>query len=600
MNSRSLRYPIDFKSITVKTNDNKPSSDYCGWQTKYIDFIEKHYDEIIELCRNNDYTKLEVLLLDKLTTTFEQIVDQLFSFCVKNNNLEHFRTVTQLYSSRNMYINNEFIEVIKNCNNPVPFYHILLIENNLKITDHTVSWVIGNNHTEFISYLVANKYNITKGWNITLESLDNYYGKYQLNMSMLKVLMDAEIDISADSKIIIESAIFNCDQDNENSLNVVEFMVESFPNIININEYLDWCCKTHNIDALIYFLKRGANIHIIDNISLCSTSIDIINILINHNYHISEKPLKKLLIVHFTFDIDLTNINYLLANGAQIQWIIDDELNWQDRSSYNGIGDKTIYSHLEFIITKGEFYKIKFLTDNYLNLLKPEINRLFVLACANGQNDIASYLFDFGAELNEKALISAIFFGHCDTLVMLMKFGMNINSLNEDLFIVSWCGYIVKSNPTASSDTYGNLINNNTIFRNDIVNYESTYQITNIIKLLINCGIRMPNDFIPSAYSNLFYDVDIFTYFIQNGFDIDKNNISSYYPRNILEGVIIFAKPDKMNLDIIELLLQNGFNLTIKDTNAIEVVNDPVFEPIKILLLKYGIYITSGLQPFSL
>ena len=389
MNPNNHRYPIDYKSIIVEENENDASPKTLN-NRKFVKeqlyiFIGEHYDEIINLCNNKYHDSLETLLdtfkyanshLHDSPTLFDQCTDQIFAHCIKNDNIEHFRIVTQCYSAREVYVYfSDIIEVISEHNNPIPFFSIL-IENNLKIHPACIKWAITNGYTKFISYLVDIKYDISRGYQMVISWLkSSYHMNNKLNVNILKLLMDSGIDISTDSTVIMKNAIFIENQ------NVIEFMVESFSDKININEPLDFCCQTHNVNALIYFLKHGADIHIMGINVLYNTSIDILKVLIDNNYPVPPESLKILLINHFAEDTDLNNINYLLKNGAQIQWIFDDEKKGENMLFYNYIVGKKLYSILEYVITKGEFYKIKFLADNYLNLLKPELNRLFVLVC---------------------------------------------------------------------------------------------------------------------------------------------------------------------------------------------------------------------------
>ena len=298
---------------------------------------------------------------------------------------------------------------------------------------------------------------------------------------MLKLLLNANIDISSNLKALMYKAILM------HNLEMVKFIVEMYPDHdLNNNQYLNECCETNNKDALVYLLKCGANVHMIAQDSIKETHIDIIKILIDNNYVLSQSTLKYLLTNNYVYNLD--NIIYMVKIGAEIKWIFDNE---KERLTLQNLDYNAVYSTLECMITEGLIDHIKFFAENYLDLLRPEVNRLFVIACANGRNDIASYLYELGAELNDKALISACFFGHHDTVIMLLKFGMNFSSVNftsaitknkYNLFAITTNGYYNKG---WKNETYDDLINNDITFRNDNYNYGEASEYVDIVKLLI-------------------------------------------------------------------------------------------------------------------
>ena len=205
-----------------------------------------------------------------------------------------------------------------------------------------------------------------------------------------------------------------------------------------------------------------------------------------------------------------------------------------------------------------------------------------------------------------------MFFGHYDTVVMLLKYGLSFtlnqlkaSQIKENLFKILTHGY-VNSDDTYKkkskslrwnfiTDWYSDLVTDNTIFRNDLYNYGNDHQ--NIAKLIVRYEVKqdvwttsLTNLTIDPYHSELYFDIEILTYFIQNGMDINKIAKSNYFNeeitgRSLLEGSIIFMK-----LDVIEFLLQlHNINKTISNIKAIKTINNN--EQIKILLLKYGVNI---------
>lgn len=177
---------------------------------------------------------------------------------------------------------------------------------------------------------------------------------------------------------------------------------------------------------------------------------------------------------------------------------------------------------------------------------------------------------------------------------MLLKLGMKLTSIKENLFIVTYEGYATRGDfSTLYNDLISDMYNNDVIFRNDIYNYGKLSQI-DIIKLLISYDYPVNrNTHIIDPWSDLYYDIDIFAYFIKNGMDINKiwevDMGYENYNRDLLTGAIILSTPNKMYLNIIEFLLQNGANNEITNYDARNLVFDPIYKPIETLLLKYGV-----------
>lgn len=593
MTSNKNRYPTKYKTrysqeevdISVDSNGNDNKYD----DTELNNFIVDNRNKIIELCNNKQDETLMNLINnsmsnDRLSLCFPNLLSDycittIAKYCIDNDDLELFGIIVHHYCLTSNDVNDKIITFISEYNNPMVFLNIL-IENNAKIYPNIISDAISADRVKFISCLASINYDIQKAWNvyILLLKLILNYDRIKINLisvPMLRVLIDHKINISLNLPDLINSAIY------KNKLDIVKFIVESFPEH-NIDQYLNVCCESQNNDALLYFLKIGANVHDIITTSILHTSIDVIKILINHNYPVPLKPLKNVLRYHFTFDDDLKNINYLLPIGTEIRWIFDvDDREATRRVTYPYALKERIYSSLEYVITTDHIDKIKLLADNHLNELKPKLNGLFIIACANGRNDIATYLFDLGAELNENALTIACFFGHFETVIMLLKLGMTfnmtINSIKENLFTFTSAGYLTQN---CSSEIYNNLVSDDIIFRNDIYNYGEGY--LDIVKLLINYNVPIDNSWswIFTRQSDIFYEVEIFRYFLQNGMNINKT--TGHNSMTFLEVAINFKK-----LDVIEFLLQEGINKKITNERAIKIINDN--EQIKHLLLTYGV-----------
>ena len=409
-------------SVHLRPIRNELKDSVLFTDTELKEILENNHKEIIKMYNNCEYHKIRELLNNLRGYSFYSdsyyCFVILFEWCMTLNDMELFEIIVQQNKLDSERISKIYPLLITHAN-PIPFLRILL-ENDVNINPKTIYLAIAQNNIKFISCLIDVKYDITEGWIMYDESLKSNPEKL-ISISMLKLLLsDANILQLVNLQLLMTTAILMHDLSIVEF--IVEFIVETYPNHdLNKYNYLNDSCEAHNKDALIYLLMHGANVHVINQDSIAVTCVEIVKILIDHNYVLSKGTLKELLMDNYVYD--LNNIIYLIKIGAEIQWFFDNEneddmLPEQDNYYYYA------HSPLERMITEDFFDIIKFLAENYLTLLRPEINRLFVIACANGRNVIAKYLYDLGVKLNVKALMSAIFFGHYETVVMLLKLGM--------------------------------------------------------------------------------------------------------------------------------------------------------------------------------
>ena len=560
---------------------------------KITEIIMNKYDEIVKMYNNREFDNIRNIFGELYNTnTYKVDIRQgcssiLLDYCLKQNDINLFRNIIQSNEEKNDHVYSIGLSLTRHTN-PILFLRILF-EYGITLHPRIIYFALIRDNTQFISYLIDVKHDITQGWLSYLKVLKKTSDSVKLfGIPMLKLLLNANINVLSNLYVLMRAAIIM------HRLPMIEFIVEMHPNHdLNKYKYLNECCESHNKDALIYFLKNGANVHMINQNSVTETNIDIIAVLIDHNYILSKKTLKKLLIRNFKYN--LNNTIYFVKIGAKIKWLFDDEEKRKYRPNPNNYAFQC-YSILERVITENKIDHIKFLAENYLTLLKPELNRLFVIACANGRNDIVSYLYDLYAEdalqLNIKALFSAIFFGHYDTIIMLLKYGMDFNMVSvctsslisikeNNLFEIARTGYCSQN---SHSEIYNDLVNNNTIFRNDNYNYGEASEYVNIIKLLISYQTPIGKCCIFNRHSVIFYSIDIFTYFLQNGMDI--NITWGHHSKNVNNFLTVAISAKK--LDVIEFLLQNKINTKILKNHEINnTINNN--EQIKNLLLKYGV-----------
>ena len=549
--------------------------------------IIDHRYEIIKLCKSYEDDKLINFLrnVSNDDPVFYPILNggilgyctiTLYEHGVKSNDIDLFAMMLQ--DGINCRYASRIIDYVMIYNtNPISILN-MFIDNGGVITKTNMTDAFKSTNLAVIHYLIDNNYDITEAWNIYLQTACNIYDDCQLNVELLKIV-STKVDIEVKLTNLIISCI------NKHNLDAIDYLFELYSNH-NLNQYLGMSCRPKREEILIWFLKKGADIHTIKPHYLSEVSIETIKILIDHNYKISTDLLKEFLIRHFVFCRKIDDIYCLLKFGANLQWIFDYE-NQKEKEQieheyYN------VYSPLEFIIYKGYFDKVKFIAENCFESLKPHIDRLFIIAATNGQTEIVSYLYDLGAKLNDFALVNAVYMGQLQTIIFLLKLGMNLLEswtnlkLTYNLFIIAMDGFM--DGYSRDSITYMELIDN-TVFKNHVHNYGYDHQA--ILRLLVDYNIPLGNAYELGPFCDAFYDIKIFTYFMQTRPDVDMNtvfgsNFKGEVGRTFLDGAIIYRK-----LDVMELLLNYGVNTKTLNAAVTETINEN--EPIKIMLLKYGV-----------
>ncbi len=268
---------------------------------------------------------------------------------------------------------------------------------------------------------------------------------------------------------------------------------------------------SNKINIMTYLLQIGADINSFnDEYAKDKLNMETLKFLIEHNRAIHPKTIMLLLFKCFTNDDDTNNIEYLINYGSNLAHIFERDSCFENDSVRNKNDILHFNSLIEHVVSVGKINQIKFLAENCLELLLPEIDRLFVIACANGQCEIAMYLINLDANMNtfDKALISAIYFGHLNIVNLLISLEIDLHSIKENLFSV-----LISTN-----FRYKNLIENNTIFRNDMFIFGKDK--LEILKLLMKHNLPvLDNIFSTIQHRTLetFYNVEFFTYCIANG-----------------------------------------------------------------------------------
>ena len=498
---------------------------------------------------------------------------------------------------------------LKNSNNKI-FFLNLMAEYGYYINDDRIRYAITGNNIDVVQYVITQPngngkirvQNIVDKIYLTEISPNGFRMKKSggCDISMLKFLLDNEIDLRTNAKNIFMGCI------GEGFVDSILLLLELFPGEYNLDKAFNYARLHDNISILTLLLKFGADVNnTLEDDTVWDIEFATLKFLIEAGYLPEQSMLDSHLISCFVNDMILDNVNFLIKHGASMNWLEQDKPAsiYNDYNQYKqfvaqyGGSWGGVKSPLEFIITSGKMTHIKFVIENYFDLVKPHLNRLFVVACANGQNQIALYLLDYGAELNYRALESACFFGHYETVVMLLKLGMIINQQLTDLFSFVFAGNLnYRHDPNHynmnEAFQYRTFVGCDDIFRNDIYNFGTVITYVNILKLLISYDLPQSKYHVAylASMNEEFYDIDIFKYFIID--DIDLNFIKgevkvdrhTYEYVSLLELSIMYDK-----LDIIEFLLQKGASGPIENKNILDKIKKS--QLVSNILLRYGIEI---------
>lgn len=574
------RYPTEY--IPQQVSNLKPiNSKWYIYENK--DIVQSDICKCKHMPTPNRYHYIEYNHIESFKKYLNNLTHNMLGLhlimtCCMNNRTEIFKHIVESITLKKISIfGNDTLDyevtnnIITFTPNPIIFLEILS-EYGIKLTPTNISCAINNNKMEVVKYALENGCDVGT-------CFDTFGLETNISLKMLKYLLDCNVDIEKRLYVILGFTIKN------NNMAVLMFLLESYPHYNNICGGM--CIMHNNPEALLYVLKMGADLSMIQFYISVNTSFSIVKIFLEQGHPISVGMLRFNLIKCLVQDDDLDNIHYLINNGADVQWIMDNEKEKLQHLDFNtitlqGVASPLIcISPLEHIISKGKLNHIKFLITDYMDIFKSEINRLFVIAVANGQYAIATYLLDVGAEYNLNLIKVACFFGHFDMVKLLLQNGMDCNSSDENLYKITKVGSNKKG---TYSTVYHSFIENNDTFRNDVYIYG--YDHIKIIKLLLEYDIPWGNIDVLWPYSAQLYDVELFRCFMDKGFDMNKKwknpDIWVADDRTLLEGGIIFGC-----WDVVEFLLKGGADTNITNVHSLGVINDN--ENAKKLLSKYNI-----------
>ena len=338
----------------------------------------------------------------------------------------------------------------------------------------------------------------------------------------------------------------------------------------------------------------------IDVIGITCNDIKLFKILVDYGFCISIKP------IHFIFSQCFTNINndiidlsFLVEYGADPEIVFKWEMDHYDDIQMIVNNPKyyhRVNSHLEFIVSMGYISRVRYLLEVNHDKLLLEVNRLFIVACANGQMDMVIYLLELGADINtanNMALNVACYFGHMDMVKFLLG-KIDLADITENLLVIvinGWMSIIYEINEKNTYFPYRKLRGTNNILRNDIYNYGTNHK--DIFEFLLSKNINLTNldiveilEIIP-AY---FFKLKFVSYIISIGFDINtefKRDILDFKHTTILELSVYVYDIVLVKYVLVKYILDNGANVTTNNDRLMKIAEYNSIE-IKNLLSTYG------------
>jgi hypothetical protein len=569
--------------------------------------IVPNREKIMELLLNDNYEDINKItntvdMEDEYNEEFKQeIIIELLNDCVVINDIDMFKLLLlkngqkQILENNNDIIGyiveanrlNMFMMLIEDVNlddfyeriyNDIVIFRDEFIIQFLKIMDD-MGYKMDNKHIKRIiqcNNVGAMKYLLSVGYDIQIHVNNSNIAMDIIKFDMLKCLVDAGIDISECLLLVINSAIKNDD------LDMLIYLHEHFPDY-RLNKFFSRCVRLNRINILKYFISIGVNIGKYKITECPNISIDMVKFLIGVGYktnYLVDK-IGDLLIRCFCGDDDIDNFKYLLDVGTDIRLLMKNKKMGMTEESKRWVIYKKDYAYLvsilEYCVSMGKMIQIKFLFDNYFELVKNEIDRLFVIACANGQIEMTKFFKDMNAKLCNKSLGSACYFGHFEIVKMILCWGLEFDVMVENPFVMCIVGMNSGEHQNAP---YTSLIDGNDIFRNHIYNYGDGYN--DILKLLMVYNISIPhyNDVgIPYLMK---LDDDILKYFFDTGMDI---NLRFEY-NNVMVSLMEYAV--LKNIKMVKFLLDCSIDCHKMNKQVIRKCHKDKYADIKQLLMDYG------------
>ncbi len=533
-------------------------------------FDNESYNELLKIL-SSSMLFLEQFGINKHTET----IDLLYGYCIKNNDIEFINKVISRFGSHNIFkshitheitiCNDDMLNIIAEMEcfksieatilipdaiNTKNIYLLNKLENaGHKLNDKQLSQIIFSNNIEMMEHIKSQNVDIQNVFNncdirdtvlwLNSPSIMRKYQNLTINIDTIKFIIQSGIDVTTKLDEIVKNGISN------GNLEFVQFCYQLGQ--IDIDLAIKLSCSLNKLDILEYLLQIGGNINVIEsNDLLNNANYHTVVLLSKYNYIFEKNILHYIFRNSFVEDINIDEIYKLYNYVGNFNYIFYRELQFvkhvpnieniivASNSMSHGNNNLAI-SDLELLVSKNKIEHIKMMSTYALDNLMKEVDRLFIVAIANGHFEMAEYLLGLGAVINyELAFNVAFFFGH----IHMVKYLLNYNcDLNSELFLMAAYG----SSNNSKHIGYAKLIKDNTIFRNDVFNFGNTYM--ELFQLLIDNNVRIPDLIFLEILDKKYYCIEIIGYMVSLGFN----------PTLLLEACIKYdIKP------IIEYLIENG------------------------------------------
>lgn len=540
-------------------------------------------DTLIKCLDNNQYTKIAQLLCGCIVSSLnrQDVHTLLIDYAIINNDIDFINRILNKNVTRNKsYYNidlsktnllnilaspSENIRDIFLNNKPdnISFERCIISaikNNNISMLELLSSYgheIKDLNYILFCGKIsVLTYYSSKHDLQQLLDEFDFEELQYNTNVHTFSALREIGIDLS---KKINDIVIWDGIENNDGvTLDLLKFCIRNYDVdlIIALNRSLirNSCYITK------YLLENGATINDIEEKSTLQLHIEIIKLLMDYNYNFTANSLGNCLLYHIKHDNELDKIIYLFNLVGNFDLVFENEnvnKNIFPAKYFYMFDERHLLTYktssvLEILIIDNKLDIIKFMIEHTYDKIKQELNRLFIIAISNGLRSMVELLLEAGADAHftdDLALSCAIFFGHYDLFIFLMKHGLELTNCVDNAFMV--CAY-----GSAETDRkqigYAKLIaRSNLVFRNDWYHYGSGY--ANIFNFLTENNTDTPRDIFYDVLDLNYYTNELFVYVFPRDINMKLNN----FEMSLLDMTI-----SSKSISLIKFLLDNGAEVT--------------------------------------
>lgn len=562
-------------------------------------FITNDYDEIIRLLADKEYDKIcDMFRIYASFAPINYLTNTFLCYCIQENDIKMFNllidsnffdnSISTLLNKVIISSNCDMFKIIIDNDRFASFFDNdklnflaqnitsknktsinfldMLVNKGMKISDQTIQQIINMDNHKDIQYVINAGHDIQNCFDNMLPS------EILISLPTLKILHN-NINISKHVNQIYLTML------HDNHIGAVTYLLDHFPEL-DLVEGFNMACNNNQIEVMKLFLNRGLSIsNIYEDVELKNLNFNMVKFLIDCGYPAGLLNLNDVLVKVFNTGDNIKDVYYLIEWGADITYITDDKQKISNNDWFDI--DDMIKSNIENVIYNGQLGHVKFLIDNYYELVQHKISDMFVIACANGKMDIAKYLLGYDVQMNIKALTASCFFGHGDIVIMLLELGLNFEDVKENLFDVAIFG---KNSANRESDIYDRLVDDD-IFKNDLYEYGKDHY--KIIQLLMKHELPVGKcNFLPRIGGE-FCNVEFYKYIMMNVEDVNEK----FGGITLLESSVSCR-----NKEVTEMLLKYGLSLM---KPIIIVPSGAGDDNMKNLLLKYGQEVGESCQDYS-